>query len=155
MKNKSDRISGFFCLIFSVFVGIESYRLHLGTLKRPGPGFLFFWVSVALGIMSLIILFRAWMGRKPDETEILIFGRNPLKTILVLGAVFLYAFFMETLGFIPVTLFLFLFLLGVIEKKKWGFVVFVSIVVTGASYFVFEICLKSQLPKGLFEFLRF
>jgi putative effector of murein hydrolase len=70
-------------------------------------------------------------------------------------SLFLYAILMETLGFILVTLLLFIFLLGIIEKKKWWFTVFVSVVVTVIAYLIFEIWLKSQLPKGLLGFLRF
>ena len=62
---------------------------------------------------------------------------------------------MERLGFLIVTLLLFIFLLGVIEKKRWWFAVLVSLAVTALSYLLFEVGLQSQLPKGLLEFLRF
>jgi len=153
---KADQISGIFWLFFSVFISIESYRLGLGTLHQPGPGFLFFWTAAAMGILSVAIIVRAWTGRKTGEPKSPVFGKeNALKIILVLLALFLYAFFMETLGFIPITLLLFIFLLGMIEKKRWGFAVWVSVVVTGISYVVFEIWLKSQLPKGILESIRF
>jgi hypothetical protein len=62
---------------------------------------------------------------------------------------------MEKLGFIPTTLLLFIFLLGVVEKKKWFFTISTSVVVTALTYLIFEIWLKSQLPKGFLESLRF
>jgi putative tricarboxylic transport membrane protein len=152
----ADRISGIFWLLFSMFVSIESYRLGLGNLHQPGPGFIFFWTAVAMGVLSVTVFVRAWTSKRTEEPEGPIFGKeNVLKIILALLSLFLYALFMETLGFIPVTLLLFIFLLGMIEKKTWGFTIFVSVVVTGISYLVFEIWLKSQLPKGLLEFLRF
>jgi putative tricarboxylic transport membrane protein len=153
---RADRISGIFWLLFSALVIIESYRLGLGTLHQPGPGFLFFWASIALGIMALVVLIRAWISQKDGEPKISIFGtQNTRKIILVLLSLFLYAILMETLGFILVTLLLFIFLLGIIEKKKWWFTVFVSVGVTVIAYLIFEIWLKSQLPKGLLGFLRF
>ena len=153
---RADRISGIFWLLFAIFVGIESYRLGLGTLHKPGPGFLYFWTSIALGIMSLVVLIQAGISKKVGVPEISIFGKqNMLKIALVLISVFLYALLMETLGFIPVTLLLFIFLLGVIEKKRWFFTIFVGVGVTVISYLIFEIWLKSQLPKGLLGFLRF
>jgi len=154
--SRADRISGIFWLLFAILVCIESYRLGLGTLHQPGPGFLFFWASIALGIMDLVVLIRAWMDKKAAETKLTIFGgQNVLKIILVLISVFLYAIFMETVGFILVTLLLFIFLLGFIEKKKWWFTLFVSVVVTVIAYLIFEVWLKSQLPRGLLDFLRF
>jgi putative tricarboxylic transport membrane protein len=153
---KADRISGVFWLVFSVFIGVQSYRLGLGTLHKPGPGFLFFYTSIVLAIMSLIVLVRAWSGKKTGEPGTPIFGtQNIGKIILVLISLFLYATFMEKVGFIPVTLLLFIFLLGIIEKKKWFFTIFVGVAVTVISYLIFEIWLRSQLPKGFLEFLRF
>jgi len=154
--SKADQISGVFWLFFSVFISIESYRLGLGNLHQPGAGFIFFWTAVAMGVLSIAVFVRAWAGKKTGEPEGPIFGKeNVLKIILVLLSLFLYAYFMETLGFIPITLLLFVFLLGMIEKKRWGLTIFVSVAVTGISYLVFEIWLKSQLPKGLLESLRF
>lgn len=153
---KADRISGIFWLIFSLFISFESYKLGLGALNKPGPGFLFFWMSVVLGIMSLVILIRAWESKKAKESRVPVFGKlNVTKLILVLISVFLYALLIEKLGFIPVTLLLFIFLLGIIEKKRWPFTILVSIAVTAIAYLVFEVWLQSQLPKGLLEFLRF
>ena len=153
---RADRISAVFWLCFAILVTIESYRLGLGTLHKPGPGFLFFWTSIFLGIMSLIVLIRAWVGKKTGEPKESIFGKqNTRKIIFVLISLFLYAIFMETVGFIPVTLLLFIFLLGIIEKKRWFFTAFVSIVVTACAYLIFETWLKSQLPKGFLDFLRF
>lgn len=154
MGIKADRISGFFWLFFSIFIAIEAKRLGLGSLHKPGPGFLYFWTSIALGIMSIVILIRSWT--KKIESGETIFGKQNLsKIFLVLIAVFLYAFFMETLGFIPITLLLFIYLLGVIEKKNWLFAIIVSIIVTASAYIIFEIWLKSQLPNGILGFFRF
>jgi putative tricarboxylic transport membrane protein len=153
---RADRISGIFWLCFAVLVTIQSYHLGLGTLHKPGPGFLFFWVNIILAIMSLIVLLRAWAGKKGEGPQPTIFGgQNTSKIIFVMISLFLYALLMEIIGFIPVTLLLFIFLLGIIEKKRWFYTVFVSIVVTVISYLIFETWLQSQLPKGLLEFLRF
>ncbi len=153
---RADRISGIFWLCFAILMIIQSYRLGLGTLHKPGPGFLFFWVNIVLAIMSLVVLTRAWTDKKEEGPQPAIFGRQNIpKIIFVLISVFLYALFMEAVGFIPVTFLLFIFLLGVIEKKRWYYTVFVSIVVTVISYLIFETWLQSQLPKGLLGFLRF
>ena len=153
---RADRISGIFWLVFALFIGVQSYRLGLGTLHKPGPGFLFFWTSIVLAIMSLIVLIPAWSSKKSKELQTSIFGKqNTRKIILVLISLFLYAIFMERIGFIPVTLLLFIFLLGMIEKKRWSYTIFVSIVVVVIAYLIFETWLRSQLPKGLLDFLRF
>jgi len=73
----------------------------------------------------------------------------------VLASLFIYTWLMELLGFMIVTMLLFLFLLGIVEKKRWRFAALVSLIVTASSYLVFELGLESQLPKGLLGFLRF
>ncbi len=153
---KADRISGVFWLVFGLFICIESYRLGLGTLHKPGPGFLYFWASIFLIIMSIVVLIRTWGSMGTEEAETSIFGKENLrKIVLVLLSLFLYAIFMEMVGFIPITLLLFVYLLGIIEKKRWFYTIFVSVVVTVAAYLIFETWLQSQLPKGLLQFLRF
>ena len=153
---RADRIGGMFWLCFAVLFIIQSYHLGLGTLHKPGPGFLFFWVNIVLGIMSLVVLIRAWVGKKGEGPQSAIFGtQNVSKIIFVLISLFLYVLLMETVGFIPVTFFFFIYLLGIIEKKKWYYTLLVSIVVTVISYLIFETWLQSQLPKGLLQFLRF
>jgi putative tricarboxylic transport membrane protein len=153
---RADRISGIFWLCFAVLMIIQSYHLGLGTLHKPGAGFLFFWVNIVLVIMSLIILIRAWAGEKEEEPQSSIFGgQNVSKIVFVLISLFLYAILMEPVGFILMTLLFFLFILKIIEKKRWFYTVFVSVVVTVISYLIFETWLQSQLPKGLLEFLRF
>ena len=152
---RADRISGIVWLCFAVLVIIESNHLGLGTLHKPGPGFLFFWVNIVLVIMSLIVLIRAWAGKKEAGPQPAIFGgQNVSKIVFVLISLFLYAILMEPVGFILITLLFFLFILKIIEKKRWFYTVFVSVVVTVISYLIFETWLQSQLPKGVLEFLR-
>ena len=149
---KAERIGGAFWFLFSVFIVYHSYRLGLGTLHMPGPGFITFWTAIFIGVLSLIDMGRSL--RSPGGEGVPRSSNLP-KVVFVLISLFLYVVLVERLGFIPVTLFLFLFLLGVIEKKTWPFAVAASVLVTAFSYLIFEVALQSQLPKGLLEFLRF
>ena len=153
---KADRISGIFWLIFGVIITIKSYRLGLGKVIEPGPGFLFFWAGIVLGIMSLVIILGSFDRKKAGEPDKPILGGISFKKIiLVLAAVFLYALLIETLGFILVTVLLFVFILGVVERKRWFFTVLSSFIVTSAAYLVFKTWLQTQLPAGILGFLRF
>lgn len=150
---RGDLISGFFWLIFGCVFAIESYRLGLGSLRHPGPGFLFFWVSVFLAAMSLAVLIQAWRKWKPADFP----KERPKrvsfkKIVLVLISVFVYALLMESVGFILMTFLLFVFLLGVVEKKGWILTLLTSAAVTVSTYLVFETWLKTQLPMGVLKF---
>ena len=100
-------------------------------------------------------LCRFYEGRPGNAVAAIFHGQNLFKVVLVLLSLFLYVIFMETVGFIPLTVLLFIFLLGIIEKKRWFFTVFVSVVVTAISYLIFEVWLQCMLPRGLLESLRF
>ena len=153
---KADRISGFFWFIFSIFGAYQSYKLGLGTLHQPGPGFLFFWTGTLLAILSLVVILISFGKPPPSEEKESSLGKwNVSKVVFVLSSLFLYALLIEHLGFLIVTLLLFLFLLGVIEKKRWSYTILVSLVVTAMSYLLFEVGLQSQLPRGILDFLRF
>ncbi len=153
--NRADRISGIFWLIFGILVSAESARLGLGTLHRPGPGFLYFYAGIFLSLMALIILVRAFATKSRGPQESVFSGGRIRKALSVLTAVFVYALLMERVGFVPLTLLLFLFILGIIEKKRWWVAVLTSVAVTLAAYLIFETALHSQLPKGLLGSLRF
>ncbi len=154
--NKADRVSGGFWLIFAVIVCIESYRLGLGSLHQPGPGFIFFWTGIILGIMSLTVLLWSRSGKGQAVSEKTVSGKvNVIKIILVSLSVFVYTVLMEKLGFIADTFLLFAFLLGIIEKKGWFLTILASVLVTLAAYLIFDVWLKTQLPQGLFSLLIF
>jgi putative tricarboxylic transport membrane protein len=153
---KADRISGIFLIFFSIWMVIESCRMGIGSLRVPGPGFIIFWAAIAVGIMSMAVVLRTWPAGKEGKAEAPIFEKRNLPKIgLVVLFLFLYAFFMETLGFIPVTLLLFVLLLGWIERKNWLTVAVVSVLVTAIAYLIFDVWLQTQLPQGLFYSLRY
>jgi putative tricarboxylic transport membrane protein len=153
---KSDRISGSFWFLFSLFVSYESYRLGLGTVNQPGPGFLFFWTGIVIAMLAIAVVIKSFGKQTLDEVKDQAFGKkNATKVILVLVSLFVYALVMEWLGFFISTLLLFIFLLGFIERKKWWFTLLVSVAVTLFSYLIFETGLQSQLPKGILGFLKF
>jgi putative tricarboxylic transport membrane protein len=153
---KADRISGAFLLLFSLFISVESYRMGIGSIRVPGPGFIVFWTALAMAVMSIVVILRTGSTGEEGKAEPVVFEKRNLRKIgLVVLFLFLYAFFMETLGFILVTLLLFVLLLGWVEKKNWLLVGVVSVLVTAIAYLIFDVWLQAQLPEGLFRTLGF
>jgi putative tricarboxylic transport membrane protein len=153
---KAEQISGIFWMTFGAVIAFESWRLGLGSLRQPGPGFLNFWAGLGLAGMALADLIQTRAvskGEQPGKPAAR--DQNTRKILPFLVSVFLYAALMETLGFILVTFLLFLFLLGVIERKHWRFTIPVSIAVTAVSYLIFEVWLMSQLPRGILDLFQF
>jgi len=120
-----DRWSAIFWFFFSIFVAYESYKLGLGQVNQPGPGFLFFWTAIFIGILSLVIIVKTFskiVSISNQTNKLKQEKSNKARVILVIVSLFLYGIFMERLGFIIVTFLLFIFLLGFIEKKSWWYV---------------------------------
>jgi hypothetical protein len=153
---RSDLISGPFWFLFSLVIVYMSYKLGLGDVRHPGPGFFFFLTGIVLAILAFIVTLSSFRKRSVKKREAPAAAKmNLLKIVLVLAALFLYSLLMEWLGFAIVTLLLFIFLLMVIEKKRWFFAVPVSLAVTLIAYLIFEVGLQSQLPRGILQYLRF
>ena len=66
-------------------------------------------------------------------------------------AIFGFTLLLEKLGFLPSTFLFICFILRAVERRRWGFSVGVALLVAVASYVVFDVLLKAQLPAGLLE----
>ena len=143
-----DLTSALFWLAIAIFFSIEALiHLKLGTLHQPGPGFFPFWAGVVLGLLSLILLFKSLKNRE----RLSLSGLKSSKFLLATGAILAYLLLLETLGFVTIT-FLFLFLLLRLEYKGWTFSAVSALAGAVASYAIFQLWLKTQLPAGPFGF---
>ena len=140
-----------FWLVLSTAVCVESWSLKVGGLHNPGPGFLPFYTAILLGFLALISLMQTLKESEGSASEIwgeIQFG----KLAILLGALFLYVFLLDWLGFLLGTFLLLLVLFRIIEPYSWKIVLFSSLLTTAATYFFFVILLESRLPRGLWGF---
>jgi putative tricarboxylic transport membrane protein len=145
--SKADRWTGLFFALFSTYICVESLRLGLGTFHRPGPGFLSFYAGIILGFLSLTLVSLEFFRHPEEGASWQSWGR----ILLVVLAIFVFTLLLEKLGFLPSTFLFIWFLLRVVERRGWGFSVGVALLVALASYVVFDVLLKAQLPAGLLE----
>ena len=145
-----DRWSSLVWLAIAILIGIHSLRLSLGTFRNPGPGFLSFFAALIVGVLALGVHLQSrrilpsaeksqplWM----DKSR----GRKMVLTVLALLG---YAVIMNYLGFLASTFVFLVFLLRVIEPQRWPVALLGSLAASTAFFFLFELGLKSQLPKG-------
>jgi hypothetical protein len=145
---KRERIPLFVWLLLSLFVCIESWRLGLGSFSLPGPGFLTFGVSLFI-LLSVFILFFKERGKKIVKGVAPLFRGKKVRNILYgFGVLFAYPLLLNKLGFFLCTLFFVGFCLKMIEPRKWGVVLGISIGAAFISYLLFIVWLGIQLPKG-------
>lgn len=147
-----DLASGIFWLVFSVVVAVESYRLGLGHARSPGPGFVPFFISLFFASLSTVLLI-ATARNKPGAALSTTPSPAPdgIKIGFVVGALAVYVFLLEKMGFLVCTFLLILFLLKAVEKLPWPTVLTIATVATFATYVVFYSWLRIQLPPGMFS----
>ena len=142
-----DLVSGLFWLAVAIFAALQGLALNLGSLNRPGPGFFPFWGGVVLGVLSVVLIVRS---RRRATTRPSVHPES-WKLLDVVGALLAYLLLLEPLGFVAVT-FLFLLLLFRLERRGWGFSAVSAAIGTLASYALFQVWLRTQLPTGPFGF---
>ncbi len=148
MKKKDFR-GGLVWLIFAVVLCIESYRLNIGTLHNPGPGFYPLVVGLTLLLFSFILLFSSIFLEKEGLTEKTEEKSNKKNILLIVFLLLLYAIVYEYLGFIVSTLLFIICILKIIERKKWLVAISFAIFTAAISYMVFNLWLNANLPKGI------
>jgi len=137
-------------MAMGIGISYGGYDLHLGNLRDPGPGFMFFWVGVIMIGLSLIVLIKAVREKgQRGELKVLWTQIRWKKVLLVLAALFVYAYVLTPLGFIPTTILLLIFLFKAVEPQKWSYAILGAVVCTLAAYGLFGFWLGCQLPQGL------
>jgi putative tricarboxylic transport membrane protein len=143
-------ISSLFWLALGGGVCYGGYDLDIGTLHNPGSGFMFFWMGVFIIGLSLCILVPAVKSEGvKGELRAVWAGIRWQKVISVLAALFVYAYVLTPLGFVPATILLLTFLFKAVEPQKWSWAIFGAVVSTLAAYGLFQLWLGCQLPQGL------
>jgi len=140
-----DLVSGLFWLAVAIFAAAQGLSLKLGSLQRPGPGFFPFWGGVVLGLLAIVLVIRAL--RESGAAERVRIRLESSRPVVVVAAVLGYLLMLETLGFVAVTLLL-LLLLFRLEGRAWAFSAASAVVGALASYTLFQLWLRTQLPTG-------
>jgi len=138
-------------LAFSIFICIESWRLDIGTIRVPGPGFFPFVASLIIGIFVLAQLF-IWKGRRQTSIGYIapFFQAKRLRELIyMVWILFCFPLLLSQLGFFLCTLLFIGLSLKMIEPQKWKVVLGISFVVAILTYLLFEVLLNIQLPKGM------
>ena len=141
-----------FFLLLSIYVSKVSFELGLGTLSKPGSGFISFWSGITLGLLTIMMVIQnTWLRQKGPTKEKK--EKTKWKTvILALAALFACIFILEPLGFIVSSTLFVGFLFKGIEKKGWLVTIVASLLMTFISYYIFKVLLQAELPRGILGF---
>ena len=144
-----ERLYGVVVFCLGMAILWEGRGLSFGSLRSPGSGMFPDLIAVLMMVLSAILM------AVPPRTE----GRGSAisgKVVVRIGSVFaalvLYSLLLELLGFLIVSLVLTTFLFAVFDSRKYWLAILRAFVLTGLSYVLFEVLLKSNLPRGVLGF---
>lgn len=141
-----------FWLLFSLLTCVEAYRLTLGTINDPGPGFFPFSAGFIMFILSLAGLFQSMVRKKKVEETT---PQEPFRwwnIVIILAAITGYAFSLEKIGFLMNTFLFICLLLKVVEPQTWKTAIIGGLITTLAANLVFNVIFRSQIPRGILGF---
>lgn len=142
----ADLAGGSIGLVLSLAVCYGALGMPMGTLGDPGPGFLPFWVGVALATISLALVASAFLDRATlagAQT-----GHRGRVGWMLMGLL-LYALALEALGYLVTTFLLLSAFLAVLGQRRWAVVLAFAVLATGGSYALFSLWLRVPLPRGV------
>ena len=151
---RPDQFSSLFWFVLGLAVIFLSYRLGLGTLTSPGPGFLPFWCALILSVLSLGVFFHRLLlpsGGESQKVWKLWGGVRWLRGVFVVSALLVYTLVFTSLGYLLSTLVLLLFLFKAIEPQRWTVAIGGAILASFISFVLFALWLDVQLPRGILE----
>jgi hypothetical protein len=149
MMDRKHLVSGLFWLAISIFVSVTAVDLGPGTFSKPGSGFVFFWSSIGLGLLSVILIAKS-IFRAEGTTPLteLWKGLRWWNAVLAIVILFLYALVLPKAGFILATFVLMIVLFGIGKSRAWVVIV-TALITTILSFTIFRYFLEVRLPKGI------
>jgi putative tricarboxylic transport membrane protein len=142
----TERLSGLFILLLGIAILWQGKGLSVGTFRAPGAGFFPLLLGVTLIVLSFFQIIR---GAKDDRDLSPFTARRLVRVSMVFAALVVYFVFLEYLGFLVMSFLLMAFCFVWVARYKWYAALlwaFVSIVV---AHLLFDVLLKSSLPKGV------
>ena len=147
---KADRAGGVLVFALGAVFSHQGAKLPPGSDGAPGAGFFPMWVGIALMILSLPLIFKRDKASKSLK-ELIPREKEGLRVILAFVPLVIYTLLLKPLGFIIATFALFLFLLQVFERGRWGVAIIISLAAALGSYWIFVKFFSLMLPEGVFS----
>ena len=135
----------------SVFM-LDSWRIGVGWIEAqgPAPGFFPFWVSLIMGVASLVNLARAAARAEPDADDTFVSRTAAARVAMVLVPTAIYVGLIQLIGiYVASAIFIVGFMLASKESVPRAIVVGIGVPV--ALFFMFEKWFLVPLPKGPLE----
>jgi len=148
--SKNNLWAAGFLLLLGIAATVESWRLALGEVGKPGAGFFPFCLALGLALTSFALVVRSCLSRAVERGSRAgsLDARAIGKVAWVVSGLMLYAYAFEKIGFLLSTFLVMVFLLRAIAVFDWRWTLGSSIASAFLSYLLFKVWLHVQLPDG-------
>ena len=150
---KNDRRSSLFWMAAAILICVGSFRLSVGNLTQPGPGFFSFMAGAVLALLSIILFLQSRKGGLEEKGKA--FWLNPQgarQMVWMVFALLIYILAMNHAGFLLSTVLFLGFLFRGIGRQGWVTSVSMTVLSSSVAYLVFQYWLDVQLPRGFLGF---
>jgi hypothetical protein len=153
-----NRLEGLVWGALGIVIAFLSYRTGLGTFTEPGAGFVALASGLFLVVVGTVMAISRGKASSLHQAEEQggqsgaqgTFPRRFFRLAYLISLLVFYGLVLEPAGYI-ITTFLFMFGLFLdLEKRRIAVPLLASLASVGVTYTVFEIWLKTQLPRGVF-----
>jgi putative tricarboxylic transport membrane protein len=144
--------SGLLLVLFSAFVAYKAYKLGVGNLSTPGPGFMFFSGALLLGVLALHLFLKSLRTHTGGGGEKV--RTRAWRILPIFAALLFYVLLFKPLGYLLATFFFLTFLFAARQpgRQRWFLVVGGSVFTSVVTYVVFAKLFALSLPKGIVYF---
>jgi sterol desaturase/sphingolipid hydroxylase (fatty acid hydroxylase superfamily) len=146
-------------IALGVFVAAYSFKLGVGNLRSPGPGFFPCLLGVIICCLALYKLITEFMAhaKATDKDKEAVPTEEGMpsrvsKLVSIALTLLAYALLLEWLGYIIVTFLAMILLLRFSGYTSWMRIIAYSVIIAGVSYFIFHY-LGVMFPPGVLSYL--
>jgi hypothetical protein len=125
-----------------------AWRLDLGAVSQPGPGFFPFWSAVMLSSLATILALLNLNGFREWEQRSRLTDMFNGPRVVCLLAVAAYIATLPLLGFASGSFLLLLVLTGIIGQSAWHSRLLFSLASVSLFWAIFELFLRLDLPAS-------
>lgn len=143
-----NRITTLCLMGVSIFILFSSLKLGIGSLRKPGAGFIPLLASLLAFALSLSVLIMGMKGSAKEEKKLSIRWQSLTKMISLVIGLSAYIFFLKPLGFLIAAFLLMFSMFFIFEPRKLYIHAVSAAIVAALSFFIFR-GLGVQLPVGI------
>jgi len=152
MKN-FDAAGGLIVLLLGGIICYEAIGLGVGSLAKPGTGFMSFLTGALLVICGGILFVRSVTSEKIRNGSLeSVMGAGWKRAGIVTVSMIVYAALLPSVGYLICTFLLLGLLFNLYVVKGWFLRLFGAAAITLLTFYAFRVLLGCPLPRGVFSF---